>query len=72
MGLVPGEWGERLVNQMVRPPVVSVWDAHVLASSGCVMGVTPLVAPRDRSARGRGPGQIGSGSRGTRCVCSTT
>jgi hypothetical protein len=71
MGLSPDEWSESLVKQMVRPLAVCVSDARVLAKPGCVKGVTPPVAPRGRSARKWGPGQIGS-SRGTRCVYSTT
>jgi hypothetical protein len=42
---------ERSVKQMVRPPVVCVSDARVLAKPGCVIGVTPPVAPRARPAR---------------------
>jgi|Tabmets5t2r1_1033131.scaffolds.fasta_scaffold70758_2 hypothetical protein len=68
----PDEWSERPVNQMVRPLVVCVSHARVLAKPGCVIGVTPPVAPRAWSARRRDSGQIGSGGQGTRCLCSTT
>jgi hypothetical protein len=49
----PDKRSERPVNQMVRPPAVWVWHARVLAKPGCVIGVTPPVAPRARPARRR-------------------
>lgn len=72
MAFSPDKRSERPVNQMVRPPVVCVSDARVLAKPGCVMDVTPPAAPCGRPVRRRGLGQTGSGGQGTRCLYSTT